>query len=337
MALGQSTLVSTIQAQIMVDTNAPSSQQPTVLEAGNGVPLVNIQTPSAAGVSRNTYQQFDVNTSGAILNNANTNVQTQLGGWIQGNPHLTHATARVILNEVNASDPSQLQGWVEIAGQRAELVIANPAGITCNGCGFINAERATLTTGTPIMHGSNLEGYRVRGGSIAITGAGIDTRSSDYTTLIARSVAVNADLWAQQLQLITGSQEVSVHDYSITSAITPDQNTPTFALDVSHLGGMYAQKIVLRGTEHGVGVRNAGTIGAQAGELVVTSAGRLENSGRLHAQNDTRLSADHVINTGTISAEDTLNIHANQTIDNRNGQLFSADTLNMQAENFNCF
>jgi len=335
MALGQSAWIPGIPAQIVVDTQAPSSQQPTVLEASNGVPLVNIQTPSAAGVSRNTYQQFDVNTSGAILNNASTNTQTQLGGWIQGNPHLTHATARVILNEINASDPSQLQGWIEIAGQRAELVIANPAGITCNGCGFINTERATLSTGTPIMHGSNLEGYRVHGGSIAITGSGMDTRSSDYTALIARSVAINADLWAQQLQIITGSQEVSAHDYSTMSAITPDKNTPTFALDVSALGGMYAQKIVLRGTEYGVGVRNAGTIGAQAGELTVTVDGRLENRGRLHAHTDMQLAANEINNSGIISANQALNAQANQTIDNRNGQLFSADTLNMQAENFN--
>jgi len=334
-ALGQSAWVPGLPAQIVVDTHAPSSHQPMVMEASNGTPLVNIQTPSAAGVSRNTYQQFDVNTSGAILNNASANIQTQLGGWIQDNPHLTHGAARVILNEVNASDPSQLQGQIEIAGQRAELVIANPAGITCNGCGFINAERATLTTGTPIMHDGNLEGYRVRGGSIAITGAGMNTHSSDYTALIARSVAVNADLWAQQLQVITGSQEVSAHDYSTISAINPNKNTPTFALDVSHLGGMYAQKIVLRGTEHGVGVRNAGTIGAQAGELVVTSAGRLENSGRLHAHTDTQLAANEVNNSGIISANQALNAQVNQAIDNRNGQLFSANTLNLNAKNIN--
>jgi|GEM_PF-4029493 len=94
-ALGHIVLAPSIHAQIVVDTNAPNSQQPTVLEASNGVPLVNIQTPSAAGVSRNTYQQFDVNANGAILNNANTNIQTQLGGWVQGNPWLAQNTARV--------------------------------------------------------------------------------------------------------------------------------------------------------------------------------------------------------------------------------------------------
>ncbi|MFX4377543.1 hypothetical protein ABTA44_21060, partial [Acinetobacter baumannii] len=36
-------------------------------------------------------------------------------------------------------------------------------------------------------------------------------------------------------------------------------------------------------TEHGVGVRNAGNIGASVGQAVVTADGRLENSGSLTA------------------------------------------------------
>ena len=76
----------TALAQIRSDPSAPGNQRPTVLLAPNGVPLVNIQTPSAAGVSRNTYSQFDVQPNGAILNNSRTDTATQLGGWVQGNP-----------------------------------------------------------------------------------------------------------------------------------------------------------------------------------------------------------------------------------------------------------
>ena len=97
-----STLSNLAYADIIADHTAPASQQPIILNAPNGVPLVNIQTPSAAGVSRNTYSQFDVNTNGAILNNSRTNVQTQLGGFVQGNPYLATGTARIILNEVNS-------------------------------------------------------------------------------------------------------------------------------------------------------------------------------------------------------------------------------------------
>jgi filamentous hemagglutinin len=123
-------------AQVVAYRNAPATQQPTILQTSNGVPQVNIQTPSAAGVSRNLYSQFDVNTQGLILNNSRTNAQTQLGGWVQGNPWLANGSAKVILNEVYASNPSYLNGYVEVAGQRAEVVIANPAGISVNGGGL---------------------------------------------------------------------------------------------------------------------------------------------------------------------------------------------------------
>src|SRR5215217_80401 len=146
-ALSLVCFVAPAQAQIVVDHAAPRQQQPTVLNAGNGVPLINIQTPSAAGVSRNTYTQFDVQQHGVILNNARTNAQTQLGGWVQGNPWLANGTARVILNEVNSNNPTFLRGYIEVGGDRAQVIVANPTGITCNGCGYINASRATLTTG----------------------------------------------------------------------------------------------------------------------------------------------------------------------------------------------
>ena len=59
-------------AQIIADPNAPGNQRPTIFQTANGLPQVNIQTPSAAGVSRNTYSQFDVQSNGAILNNSRT-------------------------------------------------------------------------------------------------------------------------------------------------------------------------------------------------------------------------------------------------------------------------
>ncbi|MCG1042468.1 hemagglutinin repeat-containing protein [Mycetohabitans sp. B8] len=314
-------VVDLAQAQIVADPGAPRDQQPTVLNAANGVPLINIQAPSAGGVSRNTYSQFDVGHRGVILNNASTHTQTQLGGWVQGNPWLVNGTARVILNEINASHPSQLRGYMEVAGERAQVVVANPAGISCAGCGFINANRVTLTTGAPIMNGGNLDGYRVQQGAVTLTGGGLDASRADYTDIIARSVRINAGLWVQQLRVITGANQVSASQ-SVVDSMATDSNVPAFALDVSQLGGMYAQKIVLLGTEHGVGMRNAGQIGASAGELVVTVDGRLENSGALQARTDTHLNVGSgVANSGTISAGRELVLDTPKDLDNRGGAL----------------
>lgn len=60
-------------AAIHADGSAPGNQQPTVINSASGIPQVNIQTPSAAGVSRNVYRQFDVESQGAILNNSRKN------------------------------------------------------------------------------------------------------------------------------------------------------------------------------------------------------------------------------------------------------------------------
>lgn len=108
-------------AQILGDRNAPRNQQPTVLATPNGVPVVNIQTPGAAGVSLNSYRQFDVGPNGAILNNAQGTTATQLGGYVAGNPWLATGAARVIVNQVNSANPSYLRGYLEVAGARAQV------------------------------------------------------------------------------------------------------------------------------------------------------------------------------------------------------------------------
>lgn len=304
------------EAQIVGAPNVPANLRPTVMVAPNGVPLINIQTPSAAGVSRNAYQQFNVAPNGAILNNSRTDVQSQLGGFVQGNPYLATGPARIILNEVNGGSPSQLRGYIEVAGQRAEVVIANPAGISIDGGGFINASRATLTTGTPQFNAiGGLDSFLVRGGTITIDGAGLDASKTDYAAILARAVEANAGIWASELKVVTGANTVSA-DHSQVTPTSGTGTAPTFALDVAALGGMYAGKITLIGTEAGLGVRNAGTIQAApgasalmgAGQLVVTSAGRLENIGTLQATADANLAATGMANSGRVVSGGNLKI-----------------------------
>jgi filamentous hemagglutinin len=285
-------------AQIVGAPNVPGNLRPAVMVAPNGVPYVNIQTPSAAGVSRNVYNQFSVGTNGAILNNSRVNVQSQLGGYIQGNPFLATGPARIIVNEVNGGNPSQIRGYLEIAGQRAEIIIANPAGISIDGGGFINASRATVTTGTPQYNAmGGLDSFLVRGGTVSIDGAGLDASKTDYAAILARAVQLNAAIYATDLKVVTGANQISADHTQITPA-TGTGPTPTFALDSSALGGMYANKITMIGTEAGLGVRNAGNLGATNGNLIVTAAGRLENTGTLEGTRVELASAGDIDNRG---------------------------------------
>ncbi len=290
-------------AGIVADHGAPGHQQPTIMQTTSGIPQVNIQTPSAGGVSHNTYSQFDVGNQGVILNNAHNNVQTQLGGMVAGNPWLAKGEARIILNEVNSRNPSQLNGFVEVAGKKAQVVIANPAGISCDGCGFINANRATLTTGQPQMKNGSLTGFSVERGEIQVTGKGMDASRTDYTDIIARSVKINAGIWAQDLKVTTGRNNVDIAHGQIEKKTGDVSSQPQMALDVASLGGMYAGKIRLVGTETGVGVRNAGHIGAQAGAVTLTADGRIENSGSISAKTDVHLATTRELhNSGSVYA-----------------------------------
>ncbi len=296
-----------INAAIIADASAPQNQQPTVAVTANGTPQVNIQTPSVAGVSRNSYSQFDVDGRGAILNNSSCNTQTQIGGWVQGNPNLVHGSARIILNEVNSSLPSRLNGYVEVAGSRAEVVIANPSGISVNGGGFINASRTTLTTGTPLMHGGDLRGYSVEQGTIRIEGAGLDLAQTDYAAILARAVEVNAGVWAEQLKVIAGANHIDAGHDQITP-VPAGVPQYVYALDVAHLGGMYAGKITLVGTEAGLGMRNAGEINAASDSLMLAADGMLSNTGTMSARH-TVVTVAGLENRGLIDGQET-HIHA---------------------------
>ncbi|NIE75374.1 filamentous hemagglutinin N-terminal domain-containing protein [Pantoea sp. Ap-967] len=317
-------------AGIVADPSAPGGQQPMVIESANGTPLVNIRAPSGAGVSHNTYNQFDVDGRGAILNNGANNSQTQLAGWVEGNPYLGNGSARVILNEVNASNPSQLRGYVEVAGKRAEVVIANPAGITCDGCGFINADRSTLTTGRAQLENGQITGYRVEGGTLSITGKGLDARDSDYTDLIARTVEVNAGVWASDLKVTAGRNQVNADNTQATALADDGSQKPEVAIDVAALGGMYAGKIKLVGTEAGVGVRNAGQIGAMAGEVVVSADGKLSNQGAISSAGALQVAATGVDNSGSAYAKGSLAVTSAGTVNN-SGVLAAQGDVNIQA------
>ncbi|OOF37662.1 hemagglutinin repeat-containing protein [Rodentibacter heidelbergensis] len=323
-ALGLVSFSHTAYAELIIraDKSAPKNQQPIVLQTANGLPQVNIQTPNEQGLSHNKYRQFDVDTKGAILNNSRTQVQTQQGGWVQGNPYLARGEAKVILNEVNSSDPSVLKGYVEVAGKKADVIIANPSGIHCEGCGVINSDRTTLTTGKPQIQQGHLESFVVEKGKVSVSGKGLDNSRVDYTEIIAREAQINAGVWSKkEMKVMTGKNTVKrtdkAEDLQIihTRQTSAQESKPKVAIDVGQLGGMYAGKIHLIGTEQGVGVHNAGHIGASAETLKIDSQGRIVNTGTLNANKAIEL-------TGTKGIEN------HGKIENRQGDI----TLNTPAD-----
>ena len=305
-------------SDIKPDQQASHHQQPQVVSTANGVTQVNIQAPNSKGLSHNKYSQFDVSQNGVILNNGNKISQTQIGGYIQGNPNLkVSGPAKIILNEVNSRNPSQLNGVVEVAGGKAQVIIANPSGITCNGCGFINANRGTLTTGKPVIENGELKGYLVEQGQIAVTGKGFDSSRQSYTDLIARSVSINSSVWANEANVVTGRNNVSLDVKTISPLDTTTHDKPEVSIDVSQLGGMYAGKINLVGTEKGVGVHNAGELGASRESLMISADGKIVNNGAMQSNKDIVLNSNQgVINNKQLYAKNEINIKSTNNINN---------------------
>ncbi|MVW78824.1 two-partner secretion domain-containing protein [Bordetella sp. 02P26C-1] len=243
-----------------------------VLSESHGVPVIQIAPPSAKGVSHNRYLEFNVGTGGVILNNGADVSQTQLGGEISGNPQLGGRHAAAILNQVTAANPSLLRGMLEVAGRSAHVIIANPAGITCDGCDWLNASRVTLTTGRPHIGTGGDLAFEITSGTLRIDGEGLKGANADQVDLLARALILNAGVWADRLNVVAGAAHVDLDTGQVRN-IAGRGPQPEVALDASALGGMYANSIRLVGTEAGVGVNLGGTLAALTGDLTVSAAG----------------------------------------------------------------
>src|ERR1700754_1373258 len=335
---------------------AGDAHAPSVIQTPNGLDQVNVNRPSDAGVSVNTYNRFDVQSKGAILNNSPTIVQTQQAGLINGNPNFRPGdAARIIVNQVNGGAASQINGYLEVAGRRAEVVIANGSGISVNGGGFIHTPRAVLTAGTPnFAADGSLSGLNVSRGSISIQGAGLNASEVDQVDLLARAVQVNAAIYAKNLNVVTGANAVD-HDTLNTTRIAGDGPAPGVSIDVAALGGMYANRIWLVGTENGVGVSLKGIAAAQAGDFILTTEGKvilagqtvvsgnvsasareaIENDGTVYAQRDIEMtSAGAISNRGTVAAGGNATLAAGTAMTNAN-TLAAGGKASVSAPTFN--
>lgn len=304
--------------------------QTTVDRAGNGVPVVNIATPNGAGISHNQFGEYNVGKEGLILNNGTDRLtRTQLGGLIQNNPNLQAGReAKGIINEVTGASRSQLQGYTEVAGKAANVMVANPYGITCNGCGFINTPNVTLTTGKPQFDASgNLQALEVTKGAITVEGQGLDASKSDALSIIARATEVNAAIHANDLTVTAGANRVGA-DGSVRP-IAGEGAAPVVAVDTGALGGMYANRIRLVSSETGVGV-NLGNLTARQGDIQLDAGGKLTVTNSLASGSITANGAGVALN-GSHQSGGALNVASSQDVELNNSTLASQGDMRLSA------
>ncbi|RZG64470.1 filamentous hemagglutinin N-terminal domain-containing protein [Acinetobacter bouvetii] len=332
---------SSLAEVIVGDTNTQ------VHNANNGVQIIDIATANAAGISHNRYVSYNVDKTGQVLNNAaqsasQLSVMTELAGKIMTNANL-NTSAKVILNEVTGANRSALNGHIEVAGAKADVILANPYGITCSGCGFINTDRATLTTGTPKFSADgNITGFNITQGNISIAGNGLNANSAGLLRLLSRNLSIDGQVNAQQLEAVTGA---NAYDYTTgkASAIAGTGAAAQYAIDSTLLGGLYANRISLISTELGVGVRMAGDAAASAADFTLSAAGDIQLNNKINAKQTINIqnasSQQQKLNIQGGLTANNISIGAANTqklnVDVAGGTLYAGSALDIQSQAFN--
>lgn len=312
---------------------APTSGATNVYKASNGILVVNINTANSAGLSHNKYTDYNVDPRGLVLNNGDSSQvarESQLVGQVVANTNL-NAEAKFILNEVVAPNRSLLQGYTEVVGGKADVIVANPYGVTCSGCGFINTDVVTLTTGTPNLSSAGaLNGFTVNQGDVLITGKGLDGTAQSSLDVITRSIKLESQINAKDLKLITGTNTWNYATKTAT-ANAATGTVPSYAIDSSALGGMYTNRIFIKATENGVGVKMLGEVAATADDFILNANGTIEIGSKISANRDIAIqTTSNAINAITLTdanlaAKHDLSLSATQGGGTLNGGVLVAD------------
>ncbi|WP_034918523.1 filamentous hemagglutinin N-terminal domain-containing protein [Erwinia sp. 9145] len=279
-----------------------ASADPDQYQHRNGTVVVDINKANSNGLSHNLWKEFNVSKNGMILNNSTTDILRDTGN-IAKNNNLDSA-AKIILNEVITNKASSLQGFIEVAGQKADVIIANPNGITCSGCSFINTDRATLTTGTPLINAEGaLTGFNVDKGSIKVGAEGLNNTS--FTELLANTIQLEGKVNSNSVYAIAGNYRFDRE----TGKIEAGKEAKNASIDVQSLGGITADTIFLATTQAGAGVNNKGLLNGHV--IQINSSGKL-------------------VNTGTISSMIGTSVNASDNIENKaEGKIESMNMINL--------
>ncbi|WP_262389945.1 two-partner secretion domain-containing protein [Enterobacter cancerogenus] len=263
------------------------SKGPTMGQAANGTPVVNIADPNAKGISMNKFNEFNVEKQGMIFNNSMQDGVTKIGGYAVKNAQLQHE-ASAIISEVTGAKASYINGTMEVFGKKADIIIANENGISVNGATTINANSLTLSTGKVQANNDGSYKLAVEKGAVSVTGQGINTDGLGYFDIVSRSAQLEGEIAGKaDIKVLAGQNDYDLATRSHTVRNKGDGRGPAVAIDGSALGSMYGGKIQLISTESGAGVRHAGGI---------------------IASSDLDISADGDITLASLSSEKNLSL-----------------------------
>ena len=281
--------------------------------------VFNIATPNSNGLSDNQVDIFDVSTDGTILNNSAVGGTTQFRSTdVEGNSNITAGSeASLILFQVTGSTVSALNGTLEVFGGEAGLIIANPNGIVCTGCAFINANRLDLVTG-------NYDADTNTFGDIAATNITLGGSSLELDVLNIQTGANfnNAgSINANNLNITAGA------DFNNAGSINTDNLNITAGADFNNSATINADTVTIEVTNFANDITNTSTVSSTSLNFILT-ANFSHSSTSLSGFNFSNLA---ISTDGTFTNNATINPTGNFTITantfNNTGGVVNVDTF----------
>ncbi len=263
-------------AQVVIDGSTPT----TVEVNQDGSVTIGI-AGSEGGISINRYDQFNVPKPGVKLDNR-------------------IEAARTIVNEVTGTSRTDIEGPVEVLGQRAHVIVANPNGIVIDGGRFVNTGRVALTTGkisrtsrqiAPGIFGNVVS--TVTGGAITVKGGGLSGQM-DAIDLIAHSIRVDGPITNDSsnanasVRLAAGSSTTEFESAVLPgntglswSNVTGTGATSDGAVlvEITRPGVLRANRVGIEVSDKGAGVRFAGEGYATARNFALSADGQINLAG----------------------------------------------------------
>ena len=321
----------------------PIPNNATLGTFSNNIPVLNITKPTTSGVSVNKFNNFNVGKEGLIVNNLNLQNYNITYKSALSNQHIEFnrnfrdgEAAKVILNEVVSGNATSLLGTTEIYGRKADYIVANPNGITCAGCGFINTSRLSLITGSSNIKNGDIESFTISPNAVLqIEGQDVGNLglySASSAEIVSNVIKISGEIQTpEDLRIFQGDESFDWKNFSITSSEKIGSN---IAVDVSALGGMKANNIYVVATGKGFGV-NLGSDVVANGNIEITSAGEIKvknaiandnvvmkthdkitaDNGNIVA-NNVLIDADNLENKSNIVATDNIYIDVKNDIEN---------------------
>ncbi|WP_316015339.1 filamentous hemagglutinin N-terminal domain-containing protein [Roseobacter sp. HKCCA0434] len=284
---GSRALMLTLLALVTLYTPFSAVAQPIVSDGGTatgitigsaGLVTVDIAPANSASISHNTYSAFSVPAAGVDLDNSGVQAGT-------------------IINEVTSTRPTDIEGRLRIVGPQADVIVANPNGISVNGGEFRNTGNVALATGTLQYDAAGQVAATVTDGAIEV-GAGGLSGTMEELALVSRALRIDGPLEfdatepGSYLNVIAGRGTVSFDRVrngfgqdgtgQLPWAVVGNGNsgaTDAVIVDITGNGSVTAGRIGVTVTDRGAGVRFAGDQLAASGGFRLTSSGTLELTG----------------------------------------------------------